>query len=148
MSFLATVGLLAVPIKATGSPKVITQTNINLEKMQYSSVAIAPRTTQFSQQKLAKQTDESASSLIEVFITFTTIGFILGCIFQYMEYKRDRLKWRDEIILEMETLEKIRLLEIENSEKIQKMTFEIDQKITPQKEKQIEILERIWKMKS
>ncbi|MDF5734004.1 MAG: hypothetical protein PUP92_40050, partial [Rhizonema sp. PD38] len=144
----ATVGLVAVPIKATGFPKVITQTNINLEKMQYGSVAIAPRTTQFSQPKLAKQTDESAYYLIEVFIIFTTIGFILGCILQYMEYKRERLKWRDEILSEMETLEKIRLLEIENSEKIQKMTFEIDQKITPQTEKQIEILERIWKIKS
>ena len=148
MTSIAAVALLTSHTNATESHKVITQTNINLEKIQSSKAAIAPKTTQFSQLKLAKQTEDSTSRLIEVFITFTTIGFILGCIFQYIEYKRDCLKWRDQILLQMETLEKIHLLEIENSEKIQKMTSNIDQTITPERVKQIETLERIWNMKS
>jgi hypothetical protein len=148
MISLVTVGCLTEHTTAIGSPKVATQMSINFEKMQSSSVAITLKTTQFAQQKLAKPTQDSASFLIEVFIIFTTIGFILGCILQYREYKRDCRKRRDEILREMETLEKIRLLEIENSEKIQKMTTDIDQTIISQREKHIETLERIWNIKS
>ena len=81
-------------------------------------------------------------------VTSAIVGFILGCLLQYQEYKKERTKRDAELLLEIETLEKIRRLEIENSEKIQKMKSDIDQTIIPQREKQIETLERIWNIKT
>ncbi len=112
------------------------------------SVAVASQTTQSSQQNLARQTSKSMSFLAGIFVTFVIIGFILGCLLQYRQYKKDYAKRRLQINLEIETLEKIRFLQIENLERLEKMKSGIDQTIIPQREKQIESLERIWKMKS
>jgi|GEM_PF-3348316 len=122
--------------------------NQAVESMQFFSVAVAPNTTQSSQPKLAWQTDQSPSFLAGVFFTFVLIGFILGCILQYRQYRKERAKRTAAILLEIETLAKIRLLERKNLERIEKMKSDIDETIIPQREKQLETLERIWKMRS
>ena len=167
---LATLGLLVPPTSAFGS-NIAPQTSIkeaqplkgdiannwgaNREWTQNQrlvqkdkSVAVASRTSESLQPNLARQTPQSKSLIAEIFVTSAIVGFILGCLLQYKEYKKERTKRDAELLLEIETLEKIRRLEIENSEKIQNMKSDIDQIITPQRQKQIETLERIWNIKT
>ena len=166
---LATLGLLVSPASASGS-NIAPQASIKEAKplkgdignsrqadrewtqnqrlvKEDKSVAVASRTSESRQPNLARQTPQSTSFIAGIFVTFAILGFILGCLLQYKEYKKELTKRNAELLLEIETLEKIRRLEIENSEKIQKMKSDIDQTIIPQREKQIETLEKIWNMK-
>jgi hypothetical protein len=125
----------------------IAQTH-SVKTIQSFSIAIIPPKTQFNQQEILKKPKQSMSLLAKVFITSVLIGFILGWLLQYSKYKKDSANRKDKLFKELETLEKIRILEIENQENLKKMTYsELDPTILQQREKQIEILERIWKMK-
>lgn len=105
--------------------------NFQFLNLRQISVAI---TVQPSQTKSTNQSDHDLGYLAGVFITFMIVGMILGCFLRYRKCKKQRNHQTVEIIREIETLEKV-----------QKVTTEVEQNMTPQRKKQIETLEKIWK---
>ncbi|NMG08719.1 DUF456 domain-containing protein [Brasilonema sp. UFV-L1] len=109
---------------------------LSAKNMQSLLVASISQTTQSSQSHINRQADENISFLVGFFLIFVFIGFFLGCLIQYRKYKHKRAKKTAEILQEIETLKKTR-----------ERKYEDDEMIHSQRKKQIEILEKIWKMK-
>lgn len=104
--------------------------------MQALFVVSGFQNTQSTQPNLTEQPNHSLSYFVGFFLTFVFIGFVLGWFIQYLKYQKLRKQRRAVIFQEIETLDRI-----------QKMTHVIDDTVSTQRKKQIETLEKIWKMK-
>lgn len=92
--------------------------------------------SQSSQPKSVSQPEQDIGYLAGIFITFTIIGFLLGCFLGYKNYRKQRHQHSIEIIRTVESLDNI-----------QERVPDIDLEMTERKQ-QIEILEEIWKKSS
>ncbi|MBD2430881.1 MULTISPECIES: hypothetical protein [Fischerella] len=105
------------------------------KNIQSVSVALPSQTDQPSQPNSAKQSNDHIGLFTLVFITSLIIGFILGK-YQSNRYKKQRDKQMAQI-----------LKEFENLKQQQKMMSNTEEQISIERKKQIEMLERIWKIK-
>ncbi|MBH8553345.1 hypothetical protein I8751_13365 [Nostocaceae cyanobacterium CENA357] len=95
---------------------------INSRDIPSLRVAITLQENQYNQPPQLASPDHNIKSVTSIFLTFLFIGFILGWLLQHNRYKKRQAIY---IFRKAKTLDTI-------------------QKLTPQTQSQIEILERIW----
>ena len=89
--------------------------------------------SQPSQPKLVNQPEQDIGYLPGIFVTFTIIGFFLGCFLRYKNCQQQRAQHSIEIIRTIGSLDNI-----------QKRVPDIEQQMTTERKQQIETLEKIW----
>lgn len=94
--------------------------------------------SQSEQLKSAHQPAQNTDYLVGIFITFTIIGFLLGCLLRYRRFQKDRHQCSIEIIRKIGELNNM-----------QEQVPNRDREITnATRKEQIRILEEIWKKSS
>ncbi|MEH1779024.1 hypothetical protein [Nostoc sp.] len=86
-----------------------------------------------SQVKYTNQTDKNIS-IAGILVTLAITGITLGCVLRYRKCQKECQQQALKIIREIEALNKI-----------PKETTESEKKLSLQRKKQIETLEKIWK---
>ncbi|MFB2772098.1 hypothetical protein ACE1AT_22850 [Pelatocladus sp. BLCC-F211] len=105
------------------------------QNIQAVSVTVPSQTDQTHKPTSVKQTNENVGLFALVFISSLIMGFILGK-YQSNRYKKQREQQMAKIIKEFETLKHQH-----------KMIFNSEEQMALERKKQIEMLERIWKIK-
>ncbi|MER3493684.1 MAG: hypothetical protein C4323_16010 [Mastigocladus sp. ERB_26_2] len=106
-----------------------------VKNKQIVSVALPSQINQPNKPNSTEQTNAHIGFFTLVFITSLIIGFILGK-YQSNRYKKQRDKQMAEIFKEFENLKHQ-----------QKMMSNTEEQMSLERRKQIEMLERIWKIK-